>query len=140
MIKLLIEQADTYSMESLSEKETTSIANSINGYLESISLEYRVIFMRRYWFCDTYAEIASRCGISERKVKRYIQETREHMCDYLGRAWGSFGINHVDVKFIIEAEASVSLKEDRKLYHYSSYLLKVIDDMVKIYFCLPKQV
>lgn len=134
------EQADKYSMELLSEKEITSIANAINRFLESIPLEKRVIFIRRYWSCDTYAEIAARYGTSERKVKLQIQETREQMCNYLHRTWGSFGINKIDVKFIREAEASVSLKEDRKLYYYSSYLLKVIDDMVKIYFCLPKQV
>lgn len=67
---MLTEQADTYSMELLSETETTSIANAINRFLESISLENRIIFLRRYWSCDTYAEIAVRYGISERKVKR----------------------------------------------------------------------
>ena len=137
---MLTEQADTYSMESLSEKETTSIANAINRFLESISLENRIIFIRRYWFCDTHAEIAARYGISERKVKRQVQEIREQMCDYLGRTWGSFGINHVEAKFVREAEAAVSLKEDRNLYHYSSLLLDLIDIMVRIYFRLPKQV
>lgn len=137
---MITEQLDTYSMESLPEKETTSIANAINRFLESISLENRVIFMRRYWFCDTCAEIAARYGISERKVKRQIQETREQMCDYLGRTWGSFGINHVEAKFVREAEAAVSLKEDRNLYHFSSLLLDLIDIMVRIYFHLPKQV
>lgn len=110
---MLTEQVDTYSMESLSEKETASIANSINKGLESISLENRVIFMRRYWFCDTYAEIAVRYGISERKVRRQIQGIRDYMCDYLGRTWGSFGINYVDVKFIREAENVVSFREQR---------------------------
>lgn len=110
---MFTEQADTYSMESLSEKETKSISNSINKGLESISLENRVIFMRRYWFCDTYAEIAARYGISERKVRRQIQGIRAYMCDYLGLAWGSFGINYVDAKFIREAENVVSLKEKR---------------------------
>lgn len=110
---MFTEQADTYSMESLSEKETKSIANSINKGLESISLENRVIFMRRYWFCDTYAEIAARYGISERKVRRQIQGIRAYMCDYLGLAWGSFGINYVDAKFIREAENVVSLREKR---------------------------
>lgn len=137
---MLIEQADTSSMELLSEKEITSIANAINRFLESIPLEKRVIFMRRYWFCDSYAEIAARYGTSERKVKRYIQEIREQMCDYLGRTWGSFGINHVEAKFVREAEAAVSLKEDRNLYHYSSLLLDLIDIIVRIYFRLPKQV
>lgn len=110
---MFTEQADTYSMESLSEKETKSIANSINKGLESISLENRVIFMRRYWFCDTYAEIAARYGISERKVRHQIQGIRAYMCDYLGLAWGSFGINYVDAKFIREAENVVSLREKR---------------------------
>lgn len=113
VIKLLAKQVDMNNIHLLPEKETKSIEIAMDGCLESISPENRVIFMRRYWFCDTYAEIAARYGISERKVRHQIQGIRAYMCDYLGLAWGSFGINYVDAKFIREAENVVSLREKR---------------------------
>lgn len=139
VIKLLTEQVDTYSMELLSEKETTSIANAINRFLESISLENRIIFIRRYCFCDTHAEIAARYGISERKVRRQIQGIRDHMCEYLGQAWGSFGINHVDIKFLREAEEVTSLRE-RKIFlcEYRSTISDVINYLLGRFLSFPE--
>lgn len=85
----------------------------MDKFLESISLANRVIFLRRYWFCETYAEIASHYGIKERKVKRIVLDTRKQMCAYLEKPWGTFGINKVDNKFLREAENVVSLREKR---------------------------
>lgn len=114
-------------------------SNSLNDYLTCISLEQRVIFIRHYWFCDTYAEIAARYEISERKVKRQIQETREQMCDYLGRTWGSFGINHVDIKFIREAEEVISVRE-RKIFlcEYRSTISDVINYLLGRFLSFPE--
>lgn len=126
------------TIQSFSQNTTTNIT-SINRYFESISPENRVIFIRRYWFCDTYAEIALRYGISERKAKRHIQKTREHMCDYLGRTWGSFGINHIDAKFVKEAEDVVSLRE-RKIfpYEYQSIRNDLIDFVLRRFLSFPE--
>lgn len=69
------------------EAEVTSkeIGRAMNQFLESISQESRVIFMRRYWFCDTIAEIAQRYGISESKVKMRLHRTRTQLKEYLNK-------------------------------------------------------
>lgn len=97
--------------------------SKIDGFLESISLVNRVIFIRRYWFCDTHAEIAAHYGISERKVKRLLQDIREMLCCYLNRPWGSFGVNEVDIKFIREAESTTFRDLDGHQHHYLLFVL-----------------
>ena len=107
----------------LLNQEIVAIANTMDMFLESIPLEDRVIFIRRYWFCDTHAEIAARYGISERKVKRLLQDTREMMCIYLNRSWGSFGINEVDFKYIREAESTAFSDMGGHQHHYLLFIL-----------------
>ena len=66
----------------LSAKE---IGRALNGFLEELSQESRVIFLRRYWFCDSIAQIAERYGISESKVKMRLHRTRMQLADYLDK-------------------------------------------------------
>ena len=67
------------------ETDSQEIGRTITQFLESISLESRVIFMRRYWFCDSIAEIAKRYAITESKVKMRLQRTRNQLADYLNK-------------------------------------------------------
>lgn len=123
VIKMITKQVDMNNIHLLPEKKTKSMETAMDGCLESISPENRVIFMRRYWFCDTYAEIAAHYGISERKVKRLLQDTRKMMCIYLNRPWGSFGINEVDIKFIREAESTTFRVLDGNQHHFLLFAL-----------------
>lgn len=113
----------------------------MDKFLENISLENRVFFMRRYWFCDTYAEIAVRYGISERKVKRQIHRTRAQLSDYLNKAGSPFGMNHIDVTFVREAESVTVLREEKwYLFHIYSILIDLADCVINGLFCCPKGV
>ena len=67
------------------EMTAQEIGRILNMFLESISQESRVIFLRRYWFCDTIAEIAERYDISESKVKMRLLRTRKQLADYLNK-------------------------------------------------------
>lgn len=55
----------------------------INTFLESLHKESRLIFLRRYWFMDTIAEIATRYSIGESKVKMQLSRTRNMLYIYL---------------------------------------------------------
>ena len=57
----------------------------MNEFLGNLNQESRVIFLRRYWFCDTIAEIAERYGISESKVKMRLHRTRTQLANYLNK-------------------------------------------------------
>ncbi|MBQ3193150.1 MAG: RNA polymerase sigma factor [Oscillospiraceae bacterium] len=65
------------------EVSAREIGSAMNAFLERIPQESRVIFLRRYWFCDTIAEIAERYGISESKVKMQLHRTRTQLADFL---------------------------------------------------------
>jgi len=67
------------------EADSREIGRAMNQFLDSLSQESRVIFMRRYWFCDTVAEIAQRYGISESKVKMRLQRTRNQLAEFLNK-------------------------------------------------------
>ena len=61
------------------------IGRAMNAFLGGLSQESRVIFLRRYWFCDTIAEIAGRYGISESKVKMRLHRTRNQLAEFLSK-------------------------------------------------------
>ena len=120
---MLTKQADMKRIQLLSKERNMTTQKTIDGFLESISLLNRVILMRRYWFCDTYADIAACFGISERKVKRLLRDTREQMCLYLDRPWGSFRINQVDFQFIHEAETAAFPYVNGYQHHCLSFVV-----------------
>ena len=61
-------------------KELTHI---IENFLDSLSTENRVIFLRRYWFSDTYSDIAARVGMTEKNVSVRLTCIREKLRNYL---------------------------------------------------------
>ena len=65
------------------EIEARELVRIIESFLDTLSEENCVIFMRRYWFSDTYAEIAKRVGLSEKNVSVRLTRIRKQMKDYL---------------------------------------------------------
>ena len=65
------------------EVEAKELARVIEEFLDTLKDENSVIFLRRYWFSDTYAEIAERTGISEKSVSMRLVRLRKQMRQYL---------------------------------------------------------
>lgn len=65
------------------ELEIKELALIIENFLDTLSVENRVIFMRRYWFSDTYSDIAQRVGLTEKNVSVRLTRTRKQMREYL---------------------------------------------------------
>lgn len=63
--------------------ETAEIAGYISEYLKSVNRIKRVVFVRRYWYCDSVKEVAEFCGFSESKVKSMLMRTRNELKNYL---------------------------------------------------------
>ena len=55
----------------------------LDAFLRTLTPENRMVFMRRYWYVDTIAEIAARYGISESAVQMRLNRTRAKLCTYL---------------------------------------------------------
>lgn len=63
--------------------EGEELGEILNRFLETLSYENRVIFLRRYWYLDTISEIAIRYGVSESKVKTSLHRTRAKLHAFL---------------------------------------------------------
>lgn len=57
----------------------------LNGFLASLSVETRKIFMRRYWYFSSIKEIAVDYGMSESKVKMTLMRARNVLKEFLER-------------------------------------------------------
>lgn len=62
--------------DQLAEKE---LLKSINDFLGQMRAEDRDIFVRRYWFMDSIAEIAGRHQMSEGSVKMNLYRSRKKL-------------------------------------------------------------
>jgi RNA polymerase sigma-70 factor (ECF subfamily) len=62
-----------------SAMERQELRRILQGFLESLPQENRIIFLRRYLYVDTVAEIAARYGISESKVKTQLHRSRNKL-------------------------------------------------------------
>lgn len=65
------------------EVEAGELAGLLEAFLDTLSRENRVIFLRRYGFCDSYAQIARKVGLSEKTVSVRLTRLRRHLREYL---------------------------------------------------------
>ena len=63
--------------------EAKELGRLLDSFLRTLTPENRMVFMRRYWYVDTIAEIAMRYGISESAVNMRLNRTRAKLCTYL---------------------------------------------------------
>ena len=60
-----------------------ALREAINGFLAGLDGEKRNMFLRRYWFLDSVADIAARFGCSQSRVKTTLFRVRAKLRDYL---------------------------------------------------------
>ena len=63
--------------------EDQEIAALISDFLRRLSKEHRAIFLRRYWYGQSVAEIAEALGCGQGKVKSALFRTRKALRTYL---------------------------------------------------------
>lgn len=65
------------------QMDARELTRLINGYLERLTPRDRLLFMRRYWFFDSYPEIALVCGLSEKNVSVRLTRLRKKLRTFL---------------------------------------------------------
>lgn len=60
-----------------------ALSDAINGFLASLGTEKRNIFLRRYWYLESIADISKRFGLSESKVKTTLFRSRIQLREHL---------------------------------------------------------
>lgn len=58
----------------------------INSFLATLSKTQRIVFMRRYWYMDSVADISHLTGLSKGNVKVILQRTRQKLRAHLEKA------------------------------------------------------
>lgn len=67
------------------ELEAKELARTLEQFLDNLSRENRVIFLRRYWFSDSYADIAAQVGLSEKNISVRLTRIRAQLRTHLIR-------------------------------------------------------
>ena len=67
------------------QMEAKELGQLIVRFLDGQPKENRVIFLRRYWFCDSVKHIAASFGLKERTVSARLSRTRAALKDYLNK-------------------------------------------------------
>lgn len=65
------------------EADDRELGRLLDAFLESLPKDSRLIFLRRYWYVDTIAEISRRYGMTESKVKMQLSRTKDKLRAYL---------------------------------------------------------
>ncbi|MFY9131376.1 MAG: sigma-70 family RNA polymerase sigma factor [Saccharofermentanales bacterium] len=66
-----------------SEIDARELAKMIEEFLGMQTTENRVIFLRRYWFSDSYKNIANQMGLSEKAVSVRLTRIRRNLREFL---------------------------------------------------------
>lgn len=65
------------------QRDGKELGMLLDAFLRALTPENRMVFLRRYWYVDTIAEIAVRYGLSESAVQMRLSRTRAKLCTYL---------------------------------------------------------
>ena len=63
--------------------ESEELGQLLNRFLDGLTRENRLIFLRRYWYADSIQEIAERYGFTQSKVKTQLHRTRNKLRCFL---------------------------------------------------------
>ena len=83
----LTQEMETCIPDETRERELDSreLGRLLDAFLRTLSDENQMVFLRRYWYVDTIAEIAVRYGISESAVNMRLNRTRSKLAQYLAK-------------------------------------------------------
>ncbi len=66
-----------------SESEAGEITSAINKWISLLEKEERILFIRRYWYCDSVSELAGKANISSGKLASKLFRLRKSLKNFL---------------------------------------------------------
>lgn len=67
------------------QADTVLLREAVNGFLDSLERERRIVFIQRYWYMLGISEIAAERGMTEGAVKMSLKRTRDSLKIFLER-------------------------------------------------------
>ena len=61
------------------ELDQAELTQLLNSFIADLGMDERRVFLRRYWYLDSIAEIAARLSFSESKVKSMLHRLRQRL-------------------------------------------------------------
>lgn len=61
------------------QADTVLLREAVNGFLDSLEREKRIVFIQRYWYMLGISEIAAERGMTEGAVKMSLKRTRDSL-------------------------------------------------------------
>lgn len=74
---------DIFTSNTEESLDAKLLGQSINSFLDTVDELSRVVFLKRYWFCDSVEDISESTGISENSVYKKLSATRKKLKFYL---------------------------------------------------------
>lgn len=68
-----------------SQLNARALGKMLDAFLRTLPPDNQMIFLRRYWYADTIAEIAARYGISEGAVQMRLNRIKSKLAAYLAK-------------------------------------------------------
>ena len=59
-----------------------ALSEALNGFLRTLDEEKRNVFLRRYWYLDSIADVSKRYALSQSKVKSMLFRMRSQLKNY----------------------------------------------------------
>ena len=78
-LSLAYEELEAYLPTRDQQTDTVEFRTFLNRFLRGLSKENRIMFIRRYWYGESVAEIANACSCGEEKVKSSLFRTRNKL-------------------------------------------------------------
>lgn len=80
----LEELSDILPAPSMEEAlDARELGRAIDRFLDTLSRENRILFLRRYWFGDSIRQLAKAAGLSENTLSVRLSRIRSRLKDYL---------------------------------------------------------
>ncbi|MFT3952118.1 MAG: sigma-70 family RNA polymerase sigma factor [Oscillospiraceae bacterium] len=67
------------------ETDARALTEALNRFLETQPERERMVFVRRYFYCEPVAEVAERFGLTESNAKVILLRVRRKLNDYLAK-------------------------------------------------------
>lgn len=73
----------------ITDERSEELSECINGFLADLPKDKRAVFLGRYWYNESIADIAKRTGFSQSNVKTMLYRMREGLRAYIERKEGA---------------------------------------------------
>ncbi len=69
--------------ETEEKSDEAALVSALNDFMESLDKSKRYIFIRRYWYLDSQAQIAEQCSLKEENIKTILARLRKSLKKFL---------------------------------------------------------